>query len=115
VFALQVDAAFGAKVPAFRAYSKFPSIRRDLAIVVDEKTGVEAITAAVRGAAGAALQNIVVFDVYRGKGVDSSRKSIGLGLILQDVSRTLTDEDADQTTRSVMLRLEHDFGATIRT
>jgi phenylalanyl-tRNA synthetase beta chain len=115
VFALQVDAAFGAKVPAFRAYSKFPSIRRDLAIVVDEKTGVEAITAAVRGAAGAALQNIVVFDVYRGKGVDSSRKSIGLGLILQDVSRTLTDEDADQTTRSIMLRLERDFGATIRT
>jgi phenylalanyl-tRNA synthetase beta chain len=115
VFALQVEAAFVAKVPAFQAYSKFPSIRRDLAIVVAEQTSAEAISAAVRDAAGTALQNLVVFDVYRGKGVDSSRKSIGLGLILQDVSRTLTDEDADKTTRSIMLRLERDFGATIRT
>jgi phenylalanyl-tRNA synthetase beta chain len=65
--------------------------------------------------AGERLQDVIVFDIYRGKGIDSNRKSIGLGLILQDVSRTLTDEDADQTTRSIMLRLEHEFGATIRT
>jgi phenylalanyl-tRNA synthetase beta chain len=56
-----------------------------------------------------------VFDVYRGKGVDSRQKSVGLGLILQDSSRTLTDEDADQKMRSVMLTLEREFGATIRT
>jgi phenylalanyl-tRNA synthetase beta chain len=66
-------------------------------------------------AAGALLQHVVIFDVYRGEGVDSRRKSIGLGLILQDVSRTLTDADADQTMRSVMLRLEHELGAKIRT
>jgi phenylalanyl-tRNA synthetase beta chain len=115
VFALQVHAAFAAVVPAFRAYSKFPSIRRDLAIVVDEQVSAEALKTAARTAAGAQLQEVVVFDVYRGKGVDSRRKSIGLGLILQDVSRTLTDEDADQTMRAVMLRLEHELGATIRT
>jgi phenylalanyl-tRNA synthetase beta chain len=63
---------------------------------------------------GETLQQVIVFDVYRGKGVDSRRKSIGLGLILQDASRTLTDEDADQKMRSVMQKLEHDFGATIR-
>jgi phenylalanyl-tRNA synthetase beta chain len=56
-----------------------------------------------------------VFDVYRGKGVDSRQKSVGLGLILQDASRTLTDEDADQKVRSVMQKLESEFGATIRT
>jgi phenylalanyl-tRNA synthetase beta chain len=56
-----------------------------------------------------------VFDVYRGKGVDSRRKSIGLGLILQDASRTLTDEDADKKIRSVMQKLEREFAATIRT
>ena len=115
VFALQVDAAFAASVPAFRSYSKFPSIRRDLAIVVDEHISAAALKNVARTAAGERLQDVVVFDVYRGKGVDSRRKSIGLGLILQDVSRTLTDEDADQTMRSVMLRLEHEFGATIRT
>jgi phenylalanyl-tRNA synthetase beta chain len=115
VFALQVDEAFAAIVPAFRSYSKFPSIRRDLAIVVDEHICADALKSAARAAAGELLQGVVVFDVYRGKGVDSRRKSIGLGLILQDVSRTLTDEDADKTMRSVMLRLEHEFGATIRT
>jgi phenylalanyl-tRNA synthetase beta chain len=66
-------------------------------------------------AAGNLLQSVLVFDVYRGEGVDSRRKSVGLGLILQDASRTLTDEDADQKVRSVMQKLESEFGATIRT
>jgi phenylalanyl-tRNA synthetase beta chain len=102
-------------MPAFNTYSRFPSIRRDLAIVVGEDVSAEALTKVVRKAAGETLQHVLVFDVYRGEGVDSRRKSIGLGLILQDASRTLTDEDADQKTRSVMQQLEHEFGATIRT
>ncbi|HEY9181804.1 MAG TPA: phenylalanine--tRNA ligase subunit beta, partial [Gammaproteobacteria bacterium] len=115
VFALQLDALSPAVLPAFRRYSKFPSIRRDLAIVVDDGVTADALIEVVRAAAGDILQQVLVFDVYRGKGVDSRRKSIGLGLILQDASRTLTDEDADQKTRSVMLSLEREFGATIRT
>ena len=102
-------------MPAFKPFSRFPSIRRDLAVVVDAEVSAEALTKAARTAAGAVLQHVVVFDVYRGKGVDSRRKSIGLGLILQDASRTLTDEDADQKVRSVRQQLEREFGATIRT
>jgi phenylalanyl-tRNA synthetase beta chain len=115
VFALQLDALTPAAVPAFERYSKFPSIRRDLAIVVAEDVSADALTKAARAAAGEILREVRVFDVYRGKGVDSRRKSIGLGLILQDASRTLTDDDADQTKRSVMQKLEREFGATIRT
>jgi phenylalanyl-tRNA synthetase beta chain len=115
MFALRLDAAFGARVPAFKEYSRFPSIRRDLAVVVDENISVEALRHATERAAGEHLRHVVVFDVYRGKGVDTRRKSVALGLILQDVSRTLTDEDADQTLRSVMLALERELGATIRT
>jgi phenylalanyl-tRNA synthetase beta chain len=115
LFALQVELAFAAAIPAFRTYSRFPLIRRDLAIVVDERVSSDALQGVARAAAGKLLQKIVVFDIYRGKGVDSNRKSIGLGLILQDASRTLTDEDADKTLRTVMLRLEREFGATIRT
>jgi phenylalanyl-tRNA synthetase beta chain len=115
VFALELDAVTPAVMPAFKRYSRFPSIRRDLAIVVAEDVSAEALTKVVRAAAGEILQQVLVFDVYRGEGVDSRRKSIGLGLILQDASRTLTDEDADQKTRSVMQQLEHEFGATIRT
>ena len=114
-FALQIEPVFAARVPAFRSYSKFPSIRRDLAVVVDEQTPVATITKLANEAAGPWLQHVVVFDVYRGGGVDSSRKSIGLGLILQDVSRTLTDADADQTMQNVMARLERELGARIRT
>jgi phenylalanyl-tRNA synthetase beta chain len=102
-------------VPAFAGYSRFPSIRRDLAIVVAEDVSAEALTKAAHAAAGDILQQVIVFDVYRGEGVDSRRKSIGLGLILQDASRTLTDEDADQKMRSVMQKLERELGATIRT
>ena len=82
---------------------------------VAEDVSAEALTKVARDAAGDILQQVIVFDVYRGEGVDSRRKSIGLGLILQDASRTLTDEDADKTMRSVMLRLEHEFGAALRT
>jgi phenylalanyl-tRNA synthetase beta chain len=83
--------------------------------VVDETVSSAALKNAARIGAGSLLQAVIVFDVYRGTGVDSRRKSIGLGLILQDVSRTLTDADADETMRSVTLRLEREFGATIRT
>jgi len=114
-FALQIEPAFASRVPAFGSYSKFPSIRRDLAVVVDERTPVATITKVASEAAGQWLQHVVVFDVYRGSGVDSSRKSIGLGLLLQDVSRTLTDADADQTMQKVMARLERELGAKIRT
>ena len=114
VFELELDETFAAGVPAFRGYSKFPSIRRDLAVVVDEGTSAATLIETVRAAAGELLQHVVVFDVYRGTGVDSRRKSIGLGLILQGTSRTLTDADADQTMRSVTLRLERELGATIR-
>jgi phenylalanyl-tRNA synthetase beta chain len=115
VFALQVEAVTAARVPAFVRYSKFPSIRRDLAIVVADSVSAEALTKAVREAAGDLLREVIVFDIYRGKGVDSRQKSVGLGLILQDSSRTLTDEDADQKQRSVMQKLEREFGAAIRT
>ena len=83
--------------------------------MVDEGVSAEALQNVAKRVAGDLLQRITIFDVYRGKGIDTSRKSIGLGLILQDVSRTLTDEDADQIMRSVTLQLEREFEASIRT
>jgi phenylalanyl-tRNA synthetase beta chain len=114
-FALQLEPVFVARVPTFRTYSKFPSIRRDLAVVVEKHVSSATVCNVAREAAGEWLREIIVFDVYRGSGVDSRRKSIGLGLILQDVSRTLTDADADQTLQNVMLRLGRELGAKIRT
>lgn len=115
LFALDIAAAFAAHVPAYRSYSKFPSVRRDLAIVVDEEVRVDRLLDCIKEAAPETLRSVTVFDVYRGKGIESMRKSVGLGLILQDASRTLTDQDADETVQSVIQRLEHELGATIRT
>ena len=57
---------------------------------------------------------LVVFDVYAGSGIDPKLKSIALGLILQETSRTLTDADVDSVIGSVVDRLAADFGARIR-
>jgi phenylalanyl-tRNA synthetase beta chain len=90
-------------------------VRRDLAVVVDESVTARTLVEHVEAAAGKLLREVRVFDLYRGQGVDSRRKSVGVGLILQEASRTLTDEDADRTVESVLHRLEHELGATIRT
>ena len=115
LFALRLEETLQSALPNFRAYSKFPSVRRDIAVVVDENISVNRIIESVRENAGDMLQNVMIFDVYRGKGIDSSLKSVALGLILQDTSRTLTDADADHTVSSVTEHLGRALGATIRT
>ena len=114
LFALQLDIACRANVPAFTPYSKFPAVRRDLAVVVDTTVEAEALLRHARAAAGEELQSVVIFDVYTGSGIEPGRKSVALGLILQGVSRTLTDANADSAVGAVIDRLERELGAKIR-
>ena len=115
LFALRLEETLQSALPNFHAYSKFPSVRRDIAVLVEENVSVDQIVDSVRENAGDKLQNVVIFDVYRGEGIDSRLKSVALGLILQDTSRTLTDVDADRTVSSVTKHLGRALGATIRT
>lgn len=115
LFVLHADAILAAKVPKFSGYSRMPHIRRDVAFVVEENITAQQLIDLVRKSAGKYLEDILVFDLYRGKGIDATRKSIGLGLILQDASRTLTDADADKVVSSVTRNLQREIGATIRT
>lgn len=101
-------------LPAFRPLSRYPSIRRDLAVVVDEALPAGELLAGVREAAGEDLQDAFIFDVYRGKGVDSGRKSVALGLILQGLSRTLTDSEVETAVRAILDHLHQQHGATLR-
>ena len=114
LFELETAEAFKAKPLQFKRTSKFPSVRRDLAIVVDESVPLADIQENVTVSASGLLSELRVFDVYRGPGVDSGRKSVALGLILQDSSRTLTDNDADAVVASVVARLRDVLSATIR-
>jgi phenylalanyl-tRNA synthetase beta chain len=116
VVAFELDLAplFSRAVPRAAALSKYPSVRRDLAFVVPESVEWAAIERAVKAAAGPFLRDLVLFDRYQGKGVEPGFKSLAMGLILQDESRTLTDRDVDTAVASVTGALQREYGATIR-
>jgi phenylalanyl-tRNA synthetase beta chain len=114
LFELEVEPVSAGKVPVSAPISRFPTVRRDLAVVVDEAVDYAALRAAVRAAAGELLRTVDVFDVYRGEGIDSGRKSVALSLILQETSRTLTDDDADAVVQAVVSRLGKQLNARIR-
>jgi phenylalanyl-tRNA synthetase beta chain len=114
IFELEIESSFRDKPPKFIKISKFPSVRRDLAIVVDESVPLAVLQENVTVSASGLLSELRVFDVYRGPGVDFGRKSIALGLILQDSSRTLTDVDADSVVTAVVARLRDVLSASIR-
>ncbi|MEX0733737.1 MAG: phenylalanine--tRNA ligase subunit beta [Steroidobacteraceae bacterium] len=114
IFELAIDPSFRAEVPVFSEISKFPAIRRDLGIVVDESVTLDELRESVNLAAKGLLRELNVFDVYRGKGVEPGRKSIALGLILQETSRTLTDGEADAVIAAVIERVKGDLKAGIR-
>ncbi len=114
IFEIEVELAFRAKPAKFIKISKFPSVRRDLSIIVDESVPLAVLQENVTVSASGLLSELRVFDVYRGPGVDFGRKSIALGLILQDSSRTLTDVDADSVVTAVVARLRDELSASIR-
>ena len=113
-FELDLAALQQRPVPLARSLSKFPSVRRDLAFIVADDVPWAAIASTVRDAAGATLRDLQLFDRYVGKGVESGFKSLAMGLIVQDDSRTLTDRDVETVVASVTAALEAAFGARIR-
>jgi len=114
LFEIAIEPSFYAEVPVFKDISKYPAIRRDLAVVVDESVTLDELRKSVNLAAKGLLRELHVFDVYRGKGVEPGRKSIALGLILQETSRTLTDGEADAAIAAVIDRVKGDLKAGIR-
>ncbi|HIP53339.1 MAG TPA: phenylalanine--tRNA ligase subunit beta, partial [Chromatiales bacterium] len=114
VFELLVEPLSAGRLPYFEPLSKYPSIRRDIAIVVDESITFTQVKECVRKKASKILKDICLFDVYTGGNIDPGRKSLALGLILQENSRTLTDEDVEQVIHAVMQGLSDDLGAQMR-
>ncbi len=114
VFEIALGALSEARVPVARAPSRFPRVRRDLAIVVDEGVLHADILATVRASAPATLVDIVTFDVYSGPGVDKGRRSLALGLVLQDDARTLEDAAVDRFVARVVAALASEHGAELR-
>ncbi|MCU7958645.1 MAG: phenylalanine--tRNA ligase subunit beta [gamma proteobacterium symbiont of Bathyaustriella thionipta] len=114
LFELQLEPLQLVCLPAFQALSKFPAIRRDISILVEKKIPFADIKQAIQKIAPGILQDIFPFDVYTGGNIDSSLRSLSLGLILQDSSKTLVDEEIEQVVQGVLSELEKRFSAQLR-
>jgi phenylalanyl-tRNA synthetase beta chain len=114
LFELNLDFVSHAQVPAFSNLSEFPLVRRDLALqLADHVSGAELLEC-VRRSGELSLRDVFIFDVYRGQGLQSGFKSIALGLIFQEYSRTLTDTEVDLSISRLQERLQRELGATVR-
>jgi phenylalanyl-tRNA synthetase beta chain len=114
LFELDASKALASAAPEAKTISKFPAIRRDIAVVVDDKVSAEDLVTAVASSAPQLIRDVRIFDIYRGDRIEAGRKSVAIGLILQETSRTLTDDDADKVMAAAIAKLEDKFAAELR-
>jgi len=114
VFETKISPILTRKLPNFVEMSRFPFIRRDISITVEENLPVRELVDSIYSLKNEILQEVFVFDVYTGKEVRNNRKSVALGLILQDFSRTLVDEDVEDFVAKVLLQLKEHYNAELR-
>ena len=101
-------------LPAYQTLSKFPEMRRDLAIALDQKISVAQVTSEIESSAGKWLNAVRLFDVYQGQGIENGQKSLALGLTWQHPERTLTDDEVNQWVEQVVTHLAENAGASLR-
>jgi phenylalanyl-tRNA synthetase beta chain len=113
-FEVELEMVLPASLPKFTALSKFPSIRRDIAVMVDVDIQIQDLIDCIYSLKSKILQEVFAFDVYTGNVMRNFRKSVALGLILQDFSRTLVDEDVEKLVEKVLQRLKEQHNAILR-
>ncbi|MEC4240178.1 phenylalanine--tRNA ligase subunit beta [Pseudomonas sp. DSV-1] len=114
VFELVLAEVALGKMPKFHELSRFPEVRRDLALLADRDVAASAVLDVIRENAGEWLTELRLFDVYQGKGIDPHRKSLAVGLTWQHPSRTLNDDEVNATTQNILTSLEKRLNATLR-
>jgi phenylalanyl-tRNA synthetase beta chain len=114
VFELVLAQVAVGRLPQFHELSRFPEVRRDLALVADQDVPASAVLEVIREKAGEYLTDLRLFDVYQGKGIDPHRKSLAVGLTWQHPSRTLNDDEVNSTTQDILTSLEQRLNATLR-
>ncbi len=114
LFQLELEVVCKNALPVFHPVSKFPCIRRDLALVVDEDVAAGEVLECLHVTAPDELRDLQLFDVYQGEGVDSGKKSLALGLIFQGSSSTLIEEDVEKVITRLLTVVKNRFGATLR-
>ena len=114
VFELDIQSISKQITAKYRKLSKFPVVKRDLAIVVEAKITLDQVIKCIKNATTGTLINLELFDVYQGEGIDLGKKSLAMGLTFQGSSSTLTDEEVEASMGVVLSRLKNELGGTLR-
>lgn len=114
LFEVSVAAVEQGRVTTYRSLSKFPEVRRDMALVVDQSVSAGKIQGIIRQQSGEWLKSVAVFDVYTGQGVPEGQKSLAVGLTLQHPCRTFQDDEVNALFASVVSALKAGVEATLR-
>ena len=116
VFEIDLDKLLDKKVGKmkYKEISKFPSVKKDIAVVVDKNITSDEIATVIKKAGGSSLSKIEVFDVYTGKGIEENKKSIAYSLTFEKMDRTLTDEEINESIEKIIDMLSKKLGAELR-
>ena len=114
LFELDQDLLLNKTIPRFKHLSKYPSVRRDHALIVKEEICGNDIIASIKSCNETMVQDIAIFDLYRGEGIEAGYKSIAIGITLQNFSQTLTDAEIDAIFNNILQTLANKIGAKLR-
>ena len=114
LFELDQDLLLNKTISKFKSLSKYPSVKRDHALIVKENITADDLLASIKSCNEPTVQDISIFDLYRGKGIDADCKSVAVSITLQNFSQTLTDSEIDATFNNILKTLDHSIGAKLR-
>lgn len=113
---LAIDALFACadNTKLYHPLPKFPASTRDIAVLCDDEIPVASLEKVIRKAAGPILENVTLFDMYKGDQIPAGKKSVAYSMSLRASDRTLTDEECDKAMKNAIAALETEFHAVLR-
>ena len=114
LFEISLESLISKSLSIVKEISKFPPVRRDIAIIVESDISVYSLLACLLAEKSAIVSDISLFDIYRGKGMENTKKSLAFRVLLQDTEKTLMDEEVDFAVANLVEVLKNKFGATLR-
>ncbi len=114
LFELDLSALLHGAAPRYQGVPRLPSVRRDIAVVVDENQPVAAMLNTVRAAMPTLVSDFSLFDVYQGQGVEHGKKSLAFKMLLQHTEKTLTETEIESAVQEIVGILGNQFNASLR-
>ncbi len=114
LFELHIDSLSTKTLPKVKKLSKFPPVRRDIAIVVANHISAQELLESMNAEKAAIISEIQLFDIYSGKGMESGKKSLAFRILLQDTEKTLVDKEVDEAIAKLINVLESKYNAKLR-